>query len=114
LSNQRIGWCCIDRLNWQRLPDISNNVGPVKNKLFTFLDHDGVPWNNNNAEHAIKALVRLRNRIGGQSSARGMRDYLVLLSISQTCRCKGASFLDFLQSGQIDINAFTDRFCKSG
>src|ERR1019366_8297884 len=20
-------------------------------KLFTFLDHDGVPWNNNNAEH---------------------------------------------------------------
>ena len=24
-------------------------------KLFTFLDHDGIPWNNNNAEHAIKA-----------------------------------------------------------
>src|SRR5262249_18855126 len=23
-------------------------------KLFTFLDHDGVPWNNNNAENAIK------------------------------------------------------------
>jgi hypothetical protein len=22
-------------------------------KMFTFLDHDGVPWNNNNAEHAI-------------------------------------------------------------
>ena len=21
-------------------------------RLFTFLDHDGVPWNNNNAEHA--------------------------------------------------------------
>jgi hypothetical protein len=84
-----------------------------KNKLFTFLDHDGVPWNNNNAEHAIKALVRLRNRIGGKSSTRGMRDYLVLLSISQTCRYKGVSFLDFLRSGQIDINAFTNQFCKS-
>ena len=24
-------------------------------KLFTFLDYDNVPWNNNNAEHAIKA-----------------------------------------------------------
>jgi len=33
--------------------------------LFTFLEHDGVPWNNNNAEHAIKAFVRLRNIIGG-------------------------------------------------
>src|SRR5262249_7938328 len=25
-----------------------------RGKLFTFLDHDGVPWNNTNAEHAIK------------------------------------------------------------
>ena len=84
-----------------------------RSKLFTFLDHDGVPWNNNNAEHAIKALVRLRNRIGGQSSAKGMRDYLVLLSISQTCKYKGVSFLDFLLSGQMDIDAFTVRFCRS-
>src|SRR5262249_23735931 len=75
-----------------------------RNKLFTFLDHDGIPWNNNNAEHAIKALVRLRNSIGGKSSPRGIRDYLVLLSISQTCRYKGASFLDFVRSGQMDIN----------
>jgi hypothetical protein len=80
-----------------------------RDKLFTFLDHDGVPWNNNNAEHAIKALVRLRNRIGGKSSAKGMRDYLVLLSISETCKCKGTSFLDFLRSGEMDINAFADR-----
>ena len=29
-----------------------------RNKLFTFLDHDGVPWNNNNAEHAIKAFSK--------------------------------------------------------
>ena len=85
-----------------------------KDKLFTFLDHDGIPWNNNNAEHAIKALVRLRNSIGGKSSARGLRDYLVLLSISQTCRYRGVSFLDFLRSGQMDIDALTDRFCRAG
>ncbi len=42
-------------------------------KLFTFLDHDGVPWNNNNAEHAIKAFARLRRSIGGKSSAKGIR-----------------------------------------
>ncbi len=29
-----------------------------RDRLFTFLDHDGIPWNNNNAEHAIKAFVR--------------------------------------------------------
>jgi len=77
-----------------------------RDKLFTFLDADGVPWNNNNAEHAIKALVRLRNTIGGKSSVKGMRDYLVLLSISQTCRYRGVSFLDFLRSGQMDVDVF--------
>src|SRR5271170_2703261 len=30
LSDQPIARCCIDPLNRQRLPDISNNVGPVK------------------------------------------------------------------------------------
>jgi hypothetical protein len=24
-----------------------------RDTLFTFLKHDGVPWNNNNAEHAV-------------------------------------------------------------
>jgi hypothetical protein len=75
-------------------------------KLFTFLDYDGVPWNNNNAEHAIKAFVRLRRNIDGKSSAKGIRDYLVLLSVSETCKCRGISFLDFLRSGQADISSF--------
>src|SRR5947209_500485 len=34
-----------------------------RDRLFTFLDYDGVPWNNNNAEHAIKAFARLRKVI---------------------------------------------------
>src|SRR5579862_1674593 len=75
-------------------------------KLFTFLDHDGVPWNNNNAEHAIKAFARLRRSIGGRSSAKSIRDYLVLLSISETCRCKGVNFLRFVQFGQSDVDSF--------
>jgi transposase IS66 family protein len=75
-------------------------------KLFTFLDHDGIPWNNNNAEHAIKAFVRLRRCIDGKSSVKGIRDYLVLLSISETCKCRDVSFLDFLRSGQTEISSF--------
>ena len=33
-------------------------------KLFTFIHHDGVPWNNNNAEHAIKQFAYYRERPG--------------------------------------------------
>ena len=29
-----------------------------RDELFTFLSHDGVPWHNNNAEHAIKAFAQ--------------------------------------------------------
>jgi hypothetical protein len=79
-------------------------VGRNSAKLFTFLDHDGVPWNNNNAEHAIKTFARLRRSIGGKSSAKSIRDYLVLLSISETCKRKDVNFLH-LQSGQIDIDS---------
>jgi hypothetical protein len=74
--------------------------------LFTFLNHDDVPWSNNNAEHAIKAFARLRNMIDGVSTPKGIRDYLVLLSISETCKYKGLSFLDFLRSGETDVDAF--------
>jgi predicted RecB family nuclease len=81
-------------------------IGKCSDKMFTFLNYDNVPWNNNNAEHAIKAFARLRNVIGGSSTPKGIRDYLVLLSISETCKYKGVSFLDFLRSGETDVDAF--------
>jgi hypothetical protein len=77
-----------------------------RNKLFTFLDYDGIPWNNNNAEHAIKAFAALRKGIGGTSTEKGIREYLILLSICETCKYKGVSFLDFLRSGEKDIDGF--------
>jgi predicted RecB family nuclease len=77
-----------------------------RGRLFTFLGYDGIPWNNNNAEHAIKAFARLRNVIGTNSTAKSMRDYLVLLSVAETCKCKGLNFLSFLRSGAMDINGF--------
>jgi predicted RecB family nuclease len=79
-----------------------------RDKLFTFLKFDGVPWNNNNAEHAIKAFARLRDVIEGSSTEKGIREYLVLLSICQTCKYMGVDFLDFLRSGAKDIQAFAE------
>jgi hypothetical protein len=79
-----------------------------RDTLFTFLTFDGVPWNNNNAEHAIKAFARLRDVIEGSSTEKGIREYLVLLSICQTCKYMGVDFLDFLRSGEKDIHAFAE------
>jgi hypothetical protein len=79
-----------------------------RDKLFTFVDYDGIPWNNNNAEHAIKAFARLRVVIGGTSTEDGIHDYLTLLTISQTCEYKGVSFLDFLCSGESSIDRFVE------
>jgi len=82
-----------------------------RDKLFTFLSFDGVPWNNNNAEHAIKAFAMLRHVIGGVTTEKGIRDYLVLLSLCETCKYKGLDFLDFLRSGEKDIDAFAGSRC---
>lgn len=80
----------------------------LKNResLFTFLSHDGIPWNNNNAEHAIKAFARLRRAILGLSTAKGIEEYLILLSVCQTCKYSGVDFLDFLLSGETDVHSF--------
>ena len=64
-----------------------------RDTLFTFLKHDGVPWNNNNAEHAVKAFATLRQVIKGVTSESGLRNYLVLLSICETCNYQGLDFL---------------------
>ena len=79
-----------------------------RDKLFTFLKYDGVPWNNNNAEHAIKAFARVRDVVGGASTEKGLDEYLTLLSVCQTCKYMGVDFLDFLRSGEKDIHAFAE------
>jgi predicted RecB family nuclease len=80
-------------------------------KLFTFLDHDGVPWNNNNAENAVKRFASRRKAMGGTGALneKGLRDFLVLLSINQTLRYRGLNFWEFLRSGETDIDKFTGR-----
>jgi predicted RecB family nuclease len=77
-----------------------------RNKLFTFIQHDGVPWNNNNSENAIRQFAYYRDGNPGRLWAPGLKDYLMLLSLYQTCRYKGVSFLKFLLSRERDIDAF--------
>lgn len=84
-----------------------------RDRLFTFLDHDNVPWNNNNAEHAVKAFARLRDVIDGTTTERGVRDYLVLLSLCQTCAYRGVDFFGFLRSEETKIDGYGDNRHRS-
>ena len=84
-----------------------------RDKLFTFLRYDGVPWNNNNAEHAIKAFARLRDVISGLSTKKGVDEYVTLLSVSETCKYRGIDFLDFLRSGERDVAMFASGHRRS-
>jgi predicted RecB family nuclease len=82
---------------------LQKRIEKNSDKLFTFLNYDGVPWNNNNAEHAVRAFTRLRNVIT-TSTPKGTREYATLLSIQQTLRYRGMGFLEFMRSGRMEID----------
>ncbi len=69
-------------------------------RLFTFLDYDGVPWHNNNAEHAIHAVARYRRFADGRLTKKSISEYLEVLSVMQTCEYRGLDVLSFLLSGE--------------
>lgn len=78
-----------------------------RERLFTFLDHDGVSWNNNLAENAIKRISDLRDDVGRTMKEAGLTEHLVLLSLYQTCRVRSISFLRFLLSRERDMDVFS-------
>ena len=76
-----------------------------RDNLFTFLNEDGIPWENNMAERAIRQLA-VQRKISGSFYKRVAPQYLLLLAISQTCRFQGKSFLKFLLSKETDLESF--------
>src|SRR5271157_5096555 len=101
-------------LNWIGKREVTSEVAQgyksriekYGERLFTFLDYDGVPWNNNNAENVLKLVASRRRLFGTSVSEAGLKDYLVFLSIYQTLRRKGISLLRFLLSGETDLEKF--------
>lgn len=76
-----------------------------RQSLFTFLEYDGIPWNNNMAERAIRHLA-VQRKISGHFFASVAPQYLLLLGLAQTCRFQDKSVLKFLLSGEKDIDRF--------
>ena len=76
-----------------------------RDNLFLFLEHNGIPWNNNMAERALRHLA-VQRKISGSFFTSGIQDYLMLLGITQTCRFQNKPLLEFLMSGEKDIDQF--------
>jgi Transposase IS66 family len=79
-------------------------INKYGNRLFTFLDYDCVPWHNNNAEHAIKAFARYRRFADGCFTTKSVTEYLAILSVFQTCEYRRINVLDFLLSGETNLD----------
>jgi hypothetical protein len=73
-------------------------------RLFTFLNYDGVPWNNNNAEHAVHSFAKLRQIADGTFTQSSVEQLLVLLSVLQTCEYRKVNPLKFLLSGKSQLH----------
>ncbi|MBC8872402.1 MAG: IS66 family transposase [Planctomycetes bacterium] len=79
-----------------------------RESLFTFLNEDGIPWNNNTAENGLRHLA-LQRKVSGSFSLSRAEEYLRLLGIAQTCRFQKKSFLRFLLSGEKDVDGYNEQ-----
>lgn len=75
-----------------------NRIRKYKDRLFTFLRHDDLSWNNNVAEFAIKQLALHRNANQQYFHKSRIDDYLLAMSLFITCKYHKKSFLRFLIS----------------
>jgi len=78
-----------------------------REKLFTFLRYDAVPWNNNNAEHAVHYFAKLRRFADGTFTEGSLQQLLVLLTVIQTCDYRTVDPLGFLLSGDRRLGAIS-------
>ncbi|MGF6334030.1 putative RecB family nuclease [Bradyrhizobium sp. i1.8.4] len=69
-----------------------------RERLFTFLQHDGASWNNNLAEDAIRRISNYREDVGRSVKEAGLTEHLVLLSLYQTCRVRD------IRAGSANLN----------
>jgi transposase len=66
-----------------------------RNMLFTFLGEDGIDWNNNAAERALRPSVVIRKITYGNQSDEGAHAHAVLMSIKETCGLRKENFFDY-------------------
>ena len=66
-----------------------------EDKLFTFLGTEGVSWNNNEAERALRPSVVVRKNSYGSKSELGARNHAILMTVAETCKRHKMNFMQF-------------------
>lgn len=80
-----------------------------QDELFTFLDQEGVPFDNNHAERTIRPAVIIRKNSYGNRSQQGADCQAVLMSVFRTLRQRGhdptgtitAALAEYLATGKL-------------
>ena len=93
---------------WELVERYKKRFTRYRESLFLFLTENGIPWNNNMAERALRHLA-VQKKISGCFVGSGAADYLRLLGICQTCRFQDKPFLQFLLSGKTRVDDFKSR-----
>jgi transposase len=76
---------------------ISNELRKRQDMLFTFMEHEGVPWHNNDAERAIRQGVLHRKISGGRRTWIGAEVFEVILSTYETAKKRGERFIEMVR-----------------
>ncbi len=91
----------IDHVDTSRSSSTNTNVKRIVKRLrsfrehmFTFLDHDHVPADNNHAEREIRPAVIMRKNTHCNQSDRGAETQAVLMTIFRTLKRRGLEPLD--------------------
>ena len=65
-------------------------------RLFTFLEHEGVEPTNNVSERALRLFVLIRKITYGNRSSKGEVALARLLTVTQTCKLQQRPLLSYL------------------
>jgi hypothetical protein len=85
-------------VNWQsssaNVERLVKRLGRYRDSLFTFLDYDDVPADNNHAEREIRPAVIMRKNSLCNRSQAGAQTQAVLMSIYRTLKARGLEPMD--------------------
>ena len=85
-------WDCENR----KVANMANAIGANFERLFCFVDHEGVEPTNNSAEQALRRAVQWRKTSFGNRSNAGAVATARLLTVAQTCYQQRRSTLAYL------------------
>lgn len=77
---------------------VLNRLEKFEGKIFTYLDHEGVPPDNIEVERKIRYFVAQRKASGNFISPGVVSNETMLLSVLQTCKLNGVPFAGVLES----------------